>query len=150
MRRGEASRLPQVGVTATDCPDLILGEHASVGAQWGMVGKRVEGKGHILCRETSSSAVSLPYLTLPYRENACQREPNRHRLSRLRPWLRPRPRAHPNPLYSGWRAENVTFGTQPGVALKTSAERLCSKIGFHPPRSGEVSRRVGLPRTLAD
>ena len=42
-------------------------------------------------------------------DNACQREPNRHPLSRLRPWLRPRPRAHSNPLNSGWRAENVIF-----------------------------------------
>ena len=42
-------------------------------------------------------------------ENACQREPNRHPHPRLRPWLRPRPRAHSNPLNSGWRAENVVL-----------------------------------------
>ena len=63
-------------------------------------------------------------------DNACQREPNRRPLSWLRPWLRPRLRAHSNPLNSGWRAGNVIFGTQPGLA---SAERFCSKSRFHHP-----------------
>ena len=38
-----------------------------------------------------------------------------------------RPRAHSNPLYSGWRAENVIFGTQPGVALNRRRAILLKK-----------------------